>query len=100
MSSQESLIVCNLTKEFKKGGQNFKAVDNLTFGVQSGECFGLLGVNGAGKTTTIQILIGFLTSYNGQVFLGGYDVRTNKQKAINSIGYCPQFVIKFKKFFK
>ncbi len=36
----------------KKDNNEFVAVNNLTFGVPQGECFGLLGVNGAGKTTT------------------------------------------------
>lgn len=34
------------------------AVDNLSFGVNKGEVFGLLGVNGAGKTTTFKMLAG------------------------------------------
>ena len=35
-----------------------EAVDNLSFGVNKGEVFGLLGVNGAGKTTTFKMLAG------------------------------------------
>jgi len=35
---------------------NIKAVDNISFDVEEGECFGLLGPNGAGKTTTLKIL--------------------------------------------
>jgi ATP-binding cassette subfamily A (ABC1) protein 3 len=34
------------------------AVRGLSFGVKSGECFGLLGINGAGKTTTFRMLTG------------------------------------------
>ena len=34
------------------------AVDNVALGVQSGECFGLLGINGAGKTTIFKMLTG------------------------------------------
>ncbi len=41
-----------LDKKEQKKSNEFIAVNNLTFGVPQGECFGLLGVNGAGKTTT------------------------------------------------
>jgi ATP-binding cassette, subfamily A (ABC1), member 3 len=34
------------------------AVRGLSFGVKSGECFGLLGINGAGKTTTFRMITG------------------------------------------
>ena len=57
-----------------------KAVDNLTFGLEPGECFALLGVTGAGKTTTFKCLTGEITPDSGSIHLG-------KQL----IGYCPQF---------
>jgi len=41
------------------GPRKYKvAVDNLSFGIQKGEVFGLLGINGAGKTTTFKMLAG------------------------------------------
>jgi len=40
-------------------------VDNLSFGIQKGEVFGLLGTNGAGKTTTFKMLAGEVTSTSG-----------------------------------
>ena len=46
------LLVHNLYKQF--GNRGLVAVNNLTFGVKNGECFGLLGVNGAGKTTSFR----------------------------------------------
>ena len=51
LSKIEPLIVNDVLKVFKKGKKdNFVAVNHLSFGVQSKECFGLLGLNGAGKT--------------------------------------------------
>ena len=50
------LKVENVTKYYDK----HLAVDNLSFEVQDGEIFGLLGVNGAGKTTTFRMIIGLL----------------------------------------
>lgn len=61
------LKVENVTKYYDK----FKAVDNLSFEVQPGEIFGLLGVNGAGKTTTFRMIMGLLDSTEGSITLDG-----------------------------
>ena len=42
-----------------------EAVKELSFGVKTGECFGLLGINGAGKTTTFRMLTGDETPTRG-----------------------------------
>lgn len=47
------------------------AVDNLSFEVQKGEIFGLLGINGAGKTTTFRMIIGLLDKNAGEITLNG-----------------------------
>jgi len=46
------LEICNVTKSFR----SLTAVDNISFAIPKGTCFGLLGPNGAGKTTTIEII--------------------------------------------
>ena len=51
-------------------GQN-KAVDDLSFQVEDGKIFGLLGVNGAGKTTTFRMIIGLLEPTEGKITLDG-----------------------------
>ena len=48
LSSTEPLVVHNVVKSFKKRGQKFIAVNNLSFGISQKECFGFLGLNGAG----------------------------------------------------
>ena len=54
LESGDRLRVKNLTKVYVgRWGKPFLAVDGLTFGVHSGEVFGLLGVNGAGKVKQI-----------------------------------------------
>ncbi|ALZ75031.1 ABC transporter ATP-binding protein [Rheinheimera sp. F8] len=48
-----------------------KAVNNLSFSVQAGQCFGLLGPNGAGKTTTLEMLEGIIKPDSGSIFYHG-----------------------------
>ena len=54
----------------KKYGENV-AVNNLSFTVDDGEIFGLLGENGAGKTTTFRIIMGLIDANEGKVTLDG-----------------------------
>ena len=61
------LKVENVTKYYDK----FKAVDNLSFEVEEGEIFGLLGINGAGKTTTFRMIMGLLEPTSGNITLDG-----------------------------
>ncbi|KAL1421454.1 hypothetical protein MTO96_004146 [Rhipicephalus appendiculatus] len=67
-----------------------KAVDNVSFGIPKGECFGLLGVNGAGKTTLFRILTGQLQPTQGTTLV--QDTRLDKvfAKGTQLVGYCPQ----------
>jgi len=48
--------VDSISKRFKVGGSEVQALDNLSFSIESGEVFALLGPNGSGKTTTLNIL--------------------------------------------
>ena len=61
------LKVEHVTKYY---GEN-KAVDDLSFQVEDGKIFGLLGVNGAGKTTTFRMIIGLLEPTEGKITLDG-----------------------------
>ncbi|KAJ0402315.1 hypothetical protein P43SY_008556 [Pythium insidiosum] len=68
-----------------------RALSQLTFGLQRGECFGFLGINGAGKTTTMKILTGDLFPTEGTAQLNGHDILQQRALVRQSIGYCPQF---------
>ncbi len=59
------LKIKNITKKYG----DVVAVDNLSFEVNKGEIFGLLGENGAGKTTTFRIIMGLLDADSGEVTL-------------------------------
>ena len=86
--SAQAIAISNLSKSYVIGQ---KAVDNLSFGLEFGECFALLGITGAGKTTTFKCLTGEEAPDVGQLFMGGHDVRTHQghDKARCMIGYCP-----------
>ncbi len=67
------LKVKNITKYYDE----LCAVDNLSFNVDKGEIFGLLGVNGAGKTTTFRIIMSLLDKDNGEVTFNGKKIDYN-----------------------
>jgi ABC-2 type transport system ATP-binding protein len=68
----------------------FKAVDNLSFTVESGQVLGFLGPNGAGKSTTMKMLTGFLTPTSGTALINGIDVVESSVSARKNIGYLPE----------
>lgn len=72
-----------LTKRFG----NVTAVDNLTFTVQKGEIFGLLGENGAGKTTTLRMLATMLKPTSGTARLAGFDVVRSPEEVRRRVGF-------------
>lgn len=55
----------NVSKTFKTRKKTVKALDNVSFEVQDGECFGLIGANGAGKTTLMRIMAGLIQADSG-----------------------------------
>jgi ABC-2 type transport system ATP-binding protein len=61
------LQVTNLVKRFA----SLTAVDDVSFEIQRGTCFGLLGPNGAGKTTTIEMMEGIMVPDTGSILYKG-----------------------------
>ena len=57
-------------EQLKKVYKDVVAVDNISFDVQQGHCFGLLGPNGAGKTTTIEMMEGIISASSGTILYG------------------------------
>jgi len=64
------LKVDNVTKYYG----SLKAVNNLSFEVNEGEIFGLLGLNGAGKTTTFRMIMGLIDDYSGSITLNNQKI--------------------------
>lgn len=90
VSAEKRLLVVNrLSKAF----DNKLAVDQVSFQVQPGECFGLLGMNGAGKTTLFKMLTGYHRRTAGTVRLNDnslFSMVGGRAKPRRQISYCPQ----------
>jgi len=76
--------------ELKKYFDDVKAVDNISFKVKKGECFGFLGPNGAGKTTTINVIACYLKPTDGIARVDNFDVVKEANEVKKHIGICPQ----------
>ncbi|HIF99656.1 MAG TPA: ABC transporter ATP-binding protein [Myxococcales bacterium] len=66
------------------------ALDNVSFGLEPGESFGLLGANGAGKTTFIRLLTGFLVPSSGDLTVDGLSPARDPRAVQARIGYVPE----------
>ena len=75
----------NVSKTFARR----KAVDSVTFKIESGEIFGLVGPNGAGKTTTMRMLVTLLQPDQGEIFVGGHSVIKTPHEVRRLIGFMP-----------
>ncbi len=65
----------------------FRAVDDISFSIRTGEIVGLLGPNGAGKTTTMRMITGFLEPSQGSIRIDGQAVGVETKR---KIGYMPE----------
>lgn len=81
-----AIRIDGLTKRFA----SFVAVDNLTFDVQRGEIFGLLGPNGSGKTTTVNMISGLSVPTSGAVTVLGHDIVRDTAAVRRILGSVPQ----------
>jgi len=74
----------------KKYFGDFAAVKGISFSVQRGEIFGLLGANGSGKSTTIRMLCGILEPTAGKGKVAGFDLLRDPERIKSVIGYMSQ----------
>ena len=96
-----AMKIQSLIKTFYGGPFGFKifslcfkqtrAVRNLSFCLDYGECFGFLGINGAGKTTTFKCLSNEIFPTSGNIFIDNKNINKNFDSIRSLIGYCPQF---------
>jgi len=83
----EAVIKIN---ELKKSYGSIVAVDGVSYEVNRGEMFGLVGPDGAGKTSTMRMLVGLLNPDAGNAEVLGYDLLTQKNLIKDGIGYLSQ----------
>ncbi len=83
-----TIQVRNLTKKFK----HFAAVNNVSFDIEAGETFALLGPNGSGKTTTLKCMVGLNLPTSGNISIEGFDVLRNGREAKRLMSFLPQRV--------
>lgn len=77
--------ILNINQLEKSFGRR-KIIDKVSFEVFPGEVFGFLGPNGAGKTTTLKMVMGFLSVDNGEIWINGYNLRKQYEKAMACLG--------------
>lgn len=77
----------NITKTYEKG--TVKALDNVTFNVNAGELFGLIGADGAGKTTLFRLLTTLLIPDSGRATVAGFDIVNDFKEIRKIVGYMP-----------
>ena len=80
-----AIEVNNVSKHYGK----IQALKDVSFSVQKGEVFGLIGPDGAGKTTMFRILCTLLQPENGTATVDGYDVVSQMKEVRKRVGYVP-----------
>jgi ABC-2 type transport system ATP-binding protein len=75
----------------RKEYSSLVAVDDVSFGVESGQVVGLIGPNGAGKTTLLRMLATLLPPTDGTAAICGADLRKQPLEIRQNIGYLPDF---------
>lgn len=75
----------NLSKRYEKKGQIFVALDNVTFKVNKGDVYGLIGFSGAGKSTLLRMVNALETPTEGKVFVKGVDLTSLKESKLREI---------------
>lgn len=92
----EILKIENICKTYGKGENQVKALDNVSFSVNSGEFIAIIGASGSGKSTLLHIIGGVDKPTSGKVYMNGQDVyaQSDEQLAIfrrRQVGLIYQF---------
>lgn len=83
----KSIVLKNITKTYKKG--TVTAVDQVSFEVEQGELFGLIGPDGAGKTSIFHILTTLILADKGQAYVDEHEVVKDYKAIRKRVGYMP-----------
>lgn len=83
MERNISIKIENLHKSYGKK----EVIKGISLNVYEGELFGFIGKNGVGKSTTIESMLGIKTFNSGEIYLNGYSIKKEPNKAKFSVGY-------------
>ena len=89
------LEIKNLSKEYRRNGKSFYALNNVNFTVSNGQFISIVGCSGSGKSTLLSIIAGLLSPSGGDVIIDGQSVCGLSDSEISGIrstkiGYIPQ----------
>ena len=82
--------VKNISKSYGEKNQKILAVDNISFSVENGEIFGLIGPDGSGKTSIFRMLTTLLHPDNGSAEIEGLDVLKTTKKFVKFLVICQE----------
>jgi len=85
----QSIIVENIVKTYTVKKTVVEALKGISFAVEKGEIFGIIGPDGAGKTSLFRILTTLLLADSGTASVDGYDVIKDYKAIRNRVGYMP-----------
>jgi len=84
-----SVTINNISKSFKSEKSIVRALQNISFDVEQGELFGLIGPDGSGKTTLFRILTTLMLANEGEATVDGFDVVRQFKEIRKRVGYMP-----------
>ncbi|MDE3214488.1 MAG: ABC transporter ATP-binding protein, partial [Bacteroidota bacterium] len=85
----QAVLVENIVKTYRNKKEIVEALKGVSFSVEKGEIFGLIGPDGAGKTSLFRILTTLLLADSGKASVDGYDVVKDFKAIRNRVGYMP-----------
>ena len=85
MKTDYAIEICNLRKSYG----SLTALDDVSFKVERGELFGLIGPDGAGKTTLFRLLTTLLNPDFGTATIDGLDIVADYKQIRKRVGYMP-----------
>src|SRR5580693_10656951 len=85
----QPVIVDNIVMTYRVKKTVVEALKGVSFTVNKGEIFGIIGPDGAGKTSLFRILTTLLLAESGKASVDGFDVVTDYKQIRNRIGYMP-----------